>query len=99
MLAGEQAAQLELVERRVDRSDRRLDLGLLGLVVLVAGELVEHLDVVELLGERVEHREVVADVGVLGVELLGPVLVVPEAGSEISASSTANRSRLSAIDR
>ena len=99
MLAGEQAAQLELIERGVDRRDRRLDLGLLALVVLVTGQLVEHLDVVELLREPVEDVEVVTDVGVLGVELLGPFLVVPQAGSEISASSSARRSRLSATVR
>ena len=58
--------------------DRCFDVGLLGLVVFVAGQLVEHLDVGELLGERVEHGEIVTDVGVLGVELLRAVLVVPE---------------------
>ncbi len=78
VLAGEQAAQLEAIERRVQGSDRRLDLGFLRGVVLVAGQFVERLDVAELLGEPVERVEVVLDVGVLGVELLRALLVVPE---------------------
>ncbi len=80
VLAGEQAAQLELVERRADRGDRVVDVRLLRLVVLVAGELVQHLDVADPRGQVVERREVVTDVGVLGVELLRPLLVVPQPG-------------------
>ena len=81
MLAGEQAAQFELVELLGDRRDRRLDLGLLRLVVDLAGQLVQHLGVVELLRQLVVHVDVGFDVGVVGVDLLGALGVVPQVGA------------------
>ena len=77
---GEQAAQVELVEAPADVGDRRLDVGLLGLVALVAGELVEHLGVRQRLLEAVVGGDVVAQVGVLGVQRLGVLGVVPQVG-------------------
>ena len=54
MLAGEQAAQLELVRSLASSDvDRVRDLGLLRLVVDFARQLVEDLGVVELLREAV----------------------------------------------
>ena len=52
VLAGEQGAQLELVEAAAEGGDRLGDLGLLALVLL-AGQLGERLGVLELLGELV----------------------------------------------
>ena len=83
VLAGEQAAQLELVERvRRSTSTRGLDLGLLRLVVDLAGQLVQHLDVLELAGQSRRTSSMSSlDVGVLGVDLLGQLLVVPQVGA------------------
>ena len=51
VLAGEQAAQVELVELFGDRRDRRVELGLLRLVVDLAGHLVQHLGIFEFAAE------------------------------------------------
>ena len=58
--------------------ERRFDLGLLGVVALLAGELVEHLGVRQRLIEGVVGGDVVAEVGVLGVQRLGVLGVVPQ---------------------
>ena len=63
---------------RGHRRDLGLDLGLLALVVVVAGEFVERFDVADPLGQRIEGVEVVFQVGVLRVELARVVLIVPQ---------------------
>ena len=50
-------------------------------VVDLARQLVQHLGVFELPRELVELVDVGLDVGVLGVDLLGLVLVVPQVGA------------------
>ncbi len=80
VLTGEERPQLELVERRREAADRLRDLRLLAVVALLAGELVQHLRVLEAAREPVERAEVVAQRGVLGVHGLRPFLVVPEIG-------------------
>ena len=50
--------------RPLSRRDGGLDLGLLALVALLAGQLVQHLGVLDLLGQRVVDGEVVARAGV-----------------------------------
>ena len=61
--------------------DGRVELGLLRRVVDLAGQLVQHLGVLQLAGQQVELVDVGLDVGVLGVDLLGLVLVVPQVGA------------------
>ena len=73
-------AQLERVERATDGAGRRRDLGLLRLVVHFPGHLVQHLGVVEHTAQTVEVLDVGLDIGVLRVELLRPILVIPETG-------------------
>ena len=58
VLAGEQAAQVELIELLGDRRDGGVELGLLRRVVDLAGQLVQHLGVFELAREEVELIDV-----------------------------------------
>ena len=80
VLTGEQAAQLELGELGLQGDDAGLGLGLVALVALLAGQLVEDLDVVHLRRQRVIGVEVVLDGRVLAGEAFGAVLIVPEVG-------------------
>ena len=65
---------LEALELLSERADRRLDLvGEIGL------ELVEARRVFELAREPPVGLEALRDPGVLGADLLGPLLVIPEA--------------------
>ena len=79
--SGEQATQVELVETPADVGDRRLDVGFLGLVALLAGQLMQHFGVGQGLLEPVVGGHVVAEVGVLGVQRLGVVGIVPQVGA------------------
>ena len=58
-----------------------VDIGLLALVVHLAGHLVQHLGVVEFAAELVEQVDVALHVGVVRVQLLGIVGVVPQVGA------------------
>ena len=57
-----------------------LDLGLVRRVVDLARQFVQDLGVLELAGELVVQVDVGLDVGVVGVDLLGALGVVPEIG-------------------
>ncbi len=80
VLAGEQRAQLELVELADETGDPLRDLGLDRVVTLLAAELVERLDVGEPLLEADDEVDVVLGPGQLAGHRPGGVGVVPEAG-------------------
>ncbi len=81
MLASEQAPQFELIESSRQRGKRAGDLVLLGLVVEFAGQLVQHLGIGEVTSETVVDVDVVFDGGVVAVDLLGPLGIVPQVGT------------------
>src|SRR5438128_11315594 len=80
MLAAEERAQLEPVERGAKLLDLRRDLGLDRLVAFVAPQLEQRLDVGEPALEIVDELYVVTHRGELAAHLAGPVGIVPELG-------------------
>ncbi len=76
--AGEQRAQLELVELCVDGRQCGLGLDDGRLVALFASELPQRLGIVDALGQRVEQVGVLGDLGELAIDGAGPVGIVPE---------------------
>ena len=83
-----------------DRRDRRVDLGLLRLVVVLAGQLVQHLGVVELAAPSASNVSTSSCTLAYSVlTFLASVLVVPQVGAADLGSSSASRARLASIFR
>ena len=80
VVAGEQGPQLEPVQLVDEGPEAGLDLGLQRLVTLLAGELVERLEVGDPAIETVDELHVFAGPGVSRRQVSGPVGVIPEVG-------------------
>jgi hypothetical protein len=77
VLAREEGADVEVVQRGLQLFNARVDLALDGVVALALGELVENGQVVELRFELVEPADVVVQACQLREQLSGGVGVVP----------------------
>jgi hypothetical protein len=80
VLAGEQGADLELVDRLTQARQLPLGLGRGRLVVLLDGHLVQQPDVVEATAQLLHTAQVALQVGELGGQRLRGLDVVPEVG-------------------
>ena len=80
VLAGQQGADLELVDLLAQRDQLALGLGQAGRVALLLGQLVQHAGVVEPAAQLLDPAQVALQVGQPGGELLGALDVVPQVG-------------------